>query len=459
MQIINFKSNDLYIKDFHITAGESWCILGANSSGIDTFFKILSGESPTMEVTLPEKPAIISFARLQKIFEDELKKDDTNFLDRIDPGTPARDFLRNPEQHKQLIEALNLEGCLDKGFRQLSTGESRKLMLLSTISRNPGTLLIENPYDGLDTTSCRELNHSLQTLHQIGRQIIITVNNDTDVPSWCSHLAVLHDGHIILQGKIGDILPKLPDIKQRNTTFFPEIDNNAKPHDTGNTTIISLKDGFASYGSQEIFLHLNLTVMCGQHTLITGPNGSGKSTLLQIITGDNQKCYSNNLRIFGKQRGTGESIWELKKQMAIVSPDLHRNHYIPGSALQVVLSGFFDSIGVYRRFSEKQRHDAVGWLKMIGLKNKVQTPFRQLSFAEQRLCLIARALIKQPQLLVLDEPTQGLDQESRNNLLDFLENIAHRKLSTILYASHRSDEFRSFFQQHIDLSTYNSSQH
>ncbi|MFA5905313.1 MAG: ATP-binding cassette domain-containing protein, partial [Desulfobacula sp.] len=192
----------------------------------------------------------------------------------------------------------------------------------------------------------------------------------------------------------------------------------------------------------------------GEHTLITGPNGSGKSTLLQMITGDHPACYQNDLMIFGIQRGSGESIWDLKKDMGIVSSDLHRNYRVPGSALSCILSGYFDSIGVYRNVTPGQKEQAVKWLERTGMKTKAQIPFRSLSFSDQRLLLIARALIKVPKLLILDEPTQGMDEMNRKAVLDFIESTAKKKICTVLYVSHREDEFREFFTQHIRMARY-----
>ena len=157
--------------------------------------------------------------------------------------------------------------------------------------------------------------------------------------------------------------------------------------------------------------------------------------------------------MFGKKRGSGESIWELKKEMGIVSPALHRSHYVPGSTLQIVISGFFDSIGLYSKFTASQKVRAQEWLGNIGLEAYATVPFRRLSFAQQRLALIARALIKLPRLLILDEPTQGLDDQNRESLLNFLEMVAEKEISTILYVSHRRDEYRSFFSQQIDMGT------
>jgi molybdate transport system ATP-binding protein len=135
--------------------------------------------------------------------------------------------------------------------------------------------------------------------------------------------------------------------------------------------------------------------------------------------------------------------------MGIVSPDLHRNHRVAGSALAIVLSGLFDSIGLYTRPSSAQQHLGRRWLGRLGLEAKANHAFRQLSYGEQRLILLARALIKGPPLLILDEPTQGLDEGNRTALLDVLAMIAEEQLSTILYVSHRLDEHREFFRQQI----------
>ncbi|MEX1303214.1 MAG: ATP-binding cassette domain-containing protein, partial [Desulfotignum sp.] len=207
----------------------------------------------------------------------------------------------------------------------------------------------------------------------------------------------------------------------------------------------------AGYGGETVFTDLTLVVGQGDHTLITGPNGSGKSTLLQVVTGDHPACYTSNLTMFGIRRGTGESIWDIKQHMGIVSPDLHRNFRVPGSVLACILSGLFDSIGLYHPVTDIQKKRAMIWLTRLNMASTAPVPFRDLTYADQRLVLIARALIKGPELLILDEPTQGLDTPNRVAVLNFLADVAKDNLSTIVYVSHREDECRDFFVQHIRM--------
>jgi len=153
----------------------------------------------------------------------------------------------------------------------------------------------------------------------------------------------------------------------------------------------------------------------------------------------------------GFTRGTGESIWDIKKQVGIVSPGLHRDHRVPGSALHITLSGFFDTIGLYDEPSELQIEHAREWLALVGMTERSNISFKTLSYGEQRLVLVARALVKQPSLLILDEPTQGLDDVNRHRVMYFLEQLSSQQRTTIIMASHRLDERLPLFRQHIDL--------
>ena len=454
LDIGSITGKGLSIDSFTARTGELWCIWGENRSGVDELVELLSGEDEQFlfeSTTLPKDLAVVSFSNQQKIFEEEVRNDDSDYLQKIDPGTLARDFLGTEGDREELIRLFRLDHILDSGYRQLSSGESRKLVLLNAITNGVCHLLVQNPYDGLDAASCTEFDQIMTSLHSRGIGIIITLTSRRDIPEWCTHLACMHKGKLVKQGLRHDVLAKIPE-DTSGDKWVENLDLTAAENGSTDTEIlVSLKNGRARYGERVIFSGLDFVVEKGGHTLITGPNGAGKSTLLAIISGDHSDCYANELHLFGTRRGSGESIWDLKKNMGIVSPDLHRNHYIPGNTIQIVISGFFDSIGLYRNYTKDQERQARSWLKRLDLEDREKTPFRQLNFGEQRLVLIARALIKMPKLLLLDEPTQGLDDVHRDNLLLFLERVAAAKLSTILYVSHRQDEYRYFFQQHLEL--------
>jgi len=464
MKIVNVKKSDLNIPLFEAAPGQFWCILGRNRSGIDIFFSLLSPDHPEIpgaEIRLPKDMGIFSFAGQQAVFEQELKNDDTDFMDRMDPGTPARAFIHDPDQHTDMIRAFAMDQVLGQGYRQLSTGQARKLLLLSRISGGSQWLLIQSPFDGLDKTGCTQLDLALDHCRGCGMGILAFVYDSGDIPPSATHIAVIENGNMTLSGTRQDILPRLlalqgqADFSTDMTGLKPEeaaFSDGAASGDVPHLkALVRLEDGHAGYLGRPVFSHLNLCMAPGGHTLVSGPNGCGKSTLLQVITGDHPACYRNRLWLFGIRRGTGESIWELKKRMGIVSTELHRNYRVAGSVLDCVLSGLYDSIGLYQRPGPGDEEKARTWLERISLSDKAESAFRTLSYADQRLALIARALIKLPDLLVLDEPTHGLDRANRNAVLDFLGQVAAEKLSTILYVSHREDEFRDFFVSHIRM--------
>jgi molybdate transport system ATP-binding protein len=458
MKITRARTDHVYIEQFQALPGQAWTLLGTNRSGIDDLFDLVAGRpfsGSVQELTLPDHPGVVSFKDQQAVYESELKKDQTDFMDRLDPGTPARDFLKQIERHTDLIQALGMTESLDKGYRQLSTGQTRKLLLLAPITEGTTFLVIQSPFDGLDPDSCKELDRAMFHLFSKGIQILMFVYNRSDIPSWTTHLGIVASGGLVFQGPADQVPASClaqtsrPDFQATVQDFSPTAqacsDSNEKKE------LVRLYHCNAGYGGRTVFTDLSLVLGRGDHTLITGPNGSGKSTLLQVITGDHPACYTSDLTLFDIRRGTGESIWDIKQHMGIVSPDLHRNFRVPGSVLACILSGLFDSIGLYNPVTDTQKKRAMTWLVRLNMASAAAVPFRDLSYADQRLILIARALIKGPRLLILDEPTQGLDTPNRLSLLDFLSDVARDNLSTILYVSHREDECRDFFVQHIRM--------
>ncbi|MDO6719769.1 ATP-binding cassette domain-containing protein [Psychrosphaera sp. 1_MG-2023] len=463
VDIKNLIHDKLSIAHWQINAGQKACVVGRNGSGKQYLDKMLIDDVTLVSferfvVPSPEQVKVVSFETLQEVYENELKIDETDITDCIDDGTPARDFLPVNQHQNTLVAQFSLSHVMDKGYRLLSTGESRKLLILKALldhieSPHLKLLICDNPFDSLDLKSVNELSELLNTLSDYGITVLLCLSNRDDIPAWCEQIAIIDEGKLIdLSGideqQIQRQLESLMTDELADVAWPEHIEEPAPyPHDY----LVELQNGKVSYQSDIIFSELDFAIKPLQHTLVTGANGCGKSTLLQLVTGDHPQCYNNKLSVLGFARGQGESIWQIKKQMGIVSPEIHRQYRVSCTVLATVVSGFFDSIGVYQQVESKHTDIAKQWLAKIGMLQYSAKLLSDLSFGEQRLVLIVRALVKSPYLLVMDEPTQGLDEVNRHRVLKFLQTLDQQKHSTVLFVSHREDEFIPMFKQHLAM--------
>lgn len=443
------------ITNWTVERGECWAVLGRNGSGKQHLTRLLTGklELQSGHITHQFKRiGVLSFEQQQRFFEQEIKNDDTDVMDEVDIGSTVAEMLGIAGALPPALQFLGLEPLLQRGYRQLSSGEARKTLLAQQWLEQPDLLILDEPFDSLDRNARENLSRFFEQARQSGTTLLFLLNTIEDVFPWHSHIALLEKGELVASGAQHEMRenPDLVSLLAFDSSKLPAWPE-ALPRAHCPDPLIALRDGKVQYGDTLIFSGVDLVVNHGSHTLITGRNGSGKSTLLGLLTGDHPQCYGNDLHLFGKPRGSGETIWELKKRMGIVTPALHRDHRVSGSTLHIVLAGFFDSIGLYDRTDIMQVHHAERWLALVGLSDRRDVPFKQLSYGEQRLALIARALVKQPFLLILDEPTQGLDDINRHRVLYFLEHLANQRYTTILMASHRQDEFLPLFTQHLEL--------
>lgn len=451
------QSGPLRIDDWQVAPGEFWCVLGTNGSGKSRLAGLLSGAlqpDAAQGFVAPSSCACLSFETQRALYERELYEDDSDFMNQLDYGHTGRELLveagGSPAQCETMARQFGIVSLLDRGIRQYSSGESRKLLLAKALIGQPEWLILDEPYEGLDAASVREFARLIASLSQTKIRLILLVNQMQDVHPQADHLLLLHQGKVLFQGTSAQaaqqpelaslfvfdnkLLPSLPRPPQRKQRF---------------PLLINLQGSRVRYDETLLFDDLHWQVRPGEHWLISGPNGAGKSTLLQLITGDHPQCFQNQVEVFGLKRGSGESVWEIKQHLGMVSPALHLDYRVDGSALAVVVSGLYDSIGLYRPVTREEQRLAARWLAIVGLADFAGHPFRALSWGQQRLVLIARALIKQPPLLVLDEPTQGLDDLNRHLVLACIERIARLHISTLLFVSHRDDEILPLFQHHL----------
>ncbi|MFH7927661.1 molybdate ABC transporter ATP-binding protein ModF [Enterobacter roggenkampii] len=446
----------LTIADLTLRAGESWAFVGTNGSGKSALARALAGELNLLKGEYQSdftRLTRLSFEQLQKLVSDEWQRNNTDLLSPGEDDTGRttaeiiQDEVKDPARCQRLAEQFGITPLLNRRFKYLSTGETRKTLLCQALMSEPELLILDEPFDGLDVQSRAQLASLLASLNQQGYTLVLVLNRFDEIPEFIQHAGVLADCNLTETGEKTALLKQaliaqLAHSEQLDGIILPEPDAPSARHalDPHQPRIV-LRDGVVSYDDRPILNHLNWTVNPGEHWQIVGPNGAGKSTLLSLITGDHPQGYSNDLTLFGRRRGSGETIWDIKKHIGYVSSSLHLDYRVSTTVRNVILSGYFDSIGIYQAVSDKQHKLAQQWLDILGMDNRVaDAPFHSLSWGQQRLALIVRALVKHPTLLILDEPLQGLDPLNRQLIRRFVDVLISEGETQLLFVSHHAED-------------------
>ncbi len=334
----------------------------------------------------------------------------------------------------EICQKLNVFHLLDRKVTSLSNGETRRSLLAWSLLKKPEILLLDNPFTGLDTASKELLKSIIDNLPVS----VILVCAESDLPSRLEQVIHLEKGRIKNRYTppfpVGLIAPK--EINLNSSGLFSFFD----PGNHNFQVAFEIKNGQVAYGEKKALDDVNWQVKRGEKWALMGPNGSGKTTLLSLISADNPKAYQNNITLFDRRRGSGESIWEIKRKIGFVSPELHLFFPKNSPAFKVVASGLFDSMGLYRKLKaeeEKLIHQLMESLELLHLKDKLLS---QVSAGEQRQLLLARALIKNPPLLLLDEACQNLDYQHMVYFRELVETLVSKFDKTLIYVTHNPEE-------------------
>ena len=350
----------------------------------------------------------------------------------------------NLELKDKLYELFGIKPLLDKHIVTLSSGELRKVQLTKTLLTSPRVLVMDNPFIGLDEKTRELLKELLGRLIEItSLQIILLLSKTDDIPPFITHVVPVENRICGKKIPVSDYYASsftlngrcLSTEKESLILNLPSVDNGVE-----SSKIIELQDVTIGYGERVILNNLSWTVLYGEKWAISGDNGSGKSTLLSLICADNPQSYACNLSLFGRRRGTGESIWEIKKHIGYVSPEMHRSYCKHLPAIEIVAIGLYDTVGLYKRPQQQHLVVCEWWMDIFGIKELKDRGFMQLSSGEQRLVLLARAFVKDPNLLILDEPLHGLDMYNRQLVKDIIEVFCKRPHKTLLMVTHYKDE-------------------
>ncbi len=488
--------------DWTMRAGEAWLVTGANGSGKADFIHALygvnefvknesSGEDASLyeNVFAKEEVALVSLEVAARLIAEERERDESEILDREDEGRTARAYIcevlgGSSKKNAPLppiaarletlpqVKLCGVEKILDRGLRYLSTGEIRRTLLCRALLSGAKLLILSDPFAGLDAASRKILLEFFDTIakRQLSSdstkmdfpRIILSMERFHEIPDSINRVIEFSEKKVsfcgdrseyeklLLEKKTADEKKRLKEKEEfivslkkiREDSQSLTEDFNSDEDLSFGDSLIRFEDVNVGWGDHHVLVNLNWEVKKGEHWLLQGPNGSGKTTILELITGDNMQVFREKIYLFGKKRGSGETIWDIKRRLGIVSYRLHVEYrMVGGTTLEdVIISGFKDSIGLYEEATDFERATAKAWLKLAGFNGRENESFSSLSYGEQRAILILRAAVKSPRVLILDEPCHGLDENYRTKILHLLEQIADTGTTTLLHVTHDPSE-------------------
>jgi len=467
--------------NFTLNDGEQLAIVGPNGGGKTMLVNILTGSHPLLmrdpEYDFSPSPSKSVSDNIKYItFRDAYGGDNDKayYLQQrwnqteIDDTTPTvaqkldaaykiagEDNEQRRAFRDKLYDMFNMRVLLDKHIILLSSGELRKLKLTETLFSQPRVLIMDNPFIGLDAGTRDQLKELFATIVKDNPiQIILVLSKTEDIPSFITHIVEVKDRHVgkkmtredYLASQVPTPSQVLEASKAEAIRNLPYNNKEYHTHEVAKLNHVSIR-----YGSRTILKELDWTVRNGERWALSGQNGAGKSTLLSLICADNPQSYACDISLFGIPRGTGESIWDIKKHIGYVSPEMHRAYQKDIAAIRIVASGLKDSVGLYAKPSAEEYETCRFWLSVFGLEGKENTTFLKLSSGEQRLVLLARAFVKDPELLILDEPLHGLDNNNRMLVKNVIDTFMQRENKTLIMVTHYVEELPTCIDHKIRL--------
>ena len=484
------NSNKILIEtlSWKMKEGENWLVIGPNGGGKADFVNALAGSlkiipnspepdqssNPIFSNIFQPSTEIVSLERAAKIIQEERENDESDYLEGgVDHGRTGRFFIAQglfnikkgetlPAEAKNFeaypaIKLCGVEKILDRGLKYMSTGEIRRTLLARALISGKKLLILSDPFAGLDKESRSILldfftnlsNRSVKNENM--PHIILGMERWHEIPDSITNVLEFSDKKITFCGKRDEYEKLIEAGKSKNEEILQKNKENlskeldfspAENNSASSEILIQMNHVNVGWDENKVLVDLSWTLHKNEHWLIRGPNGSGKTTFLELITGDNKQVYCNDVHIFGIKRGSGETIWDIKKKLGIVSYRLHVEYRMLGStSLQnVIISGFRDSIGLYGAATDSELASAKKWLKLGGFEGRETETFGNLSYGEQRAILILRSVVKKPEILILDEPCHGLDELQRQKILQLMELIAESGTTTLLHVTHDPSE-------------------
>ncbi len=446
-----------------IEDGQQVAVCGPNGSGKTLLVNILLRQYPLLDKREAEYGDGIHGIDIRHItFRDSYgSADSTYFYQQRWNMTEMGDspvvgdafpFVADQEWRDSLFRLFDLSLIWDKQLVSLSSGEMRKYQLARSLAVRPRVVIIDSPFIGLDRETREMLCNLFEEL--IGRwnmQIILIVARPEDIPSFITHVIEVRNKvcrpMVEKDRFLSDYGADAPTLSQE----LVNIMHGLPEHGMDSNEIVRCNKVSLKYGSRCILDRLDWTIRKGEHWALLGRNGCGKSALLSLIYADNPQSYACDISLFGRARGTGESIWEIKKHIGYVSPEMHRSYSRHYPAIDIVASGLHDSVGLYKKITNEEREACRVWLQIFGMSEFENRDFYYLSSGEQRMILLARAFVKNPSLIILDEPLHGLDAANRSLAMQIIKVFCDQPQKTMIIVTHYPEELPDTIDHQLRL--------
>lgn len=341
----------------------------------------------------------------------------------------------------KVVDRLRLADLYQKQLIKLSNGETKRLRIAAALVKNPELLLLDQPLTGLDVNSREYFNVLLKEIALSGITVVMAAS-PAEIPAITTQVVVLEDGRLTQLLSAGEASAEKfswadakPDFDDEEITGLLAVRQMPQFEDIIRMTNVNIR-----YGENHVLKNVNWTIKQGERWALLGPNGAGKSTLLSLVYGDNPQAYANDIFLFDRKRGTGESIWDIKSKCGFMSPELYQFFPLDNNCLQVIESGFYDTLGLFRASDPNKQQLAERWMKLFHIDQYKRQLLKNIPASAQRLCLLARALVKNPPLLILDEPCQGMDSLQQQFFKHVIDTICQNSNITLIYVTHYREE-------------------
>ena len=473
---------------WQMDSDQHWAILGPNGSGKSTLVRALWGGAPLRSGRIlyafgdskkqvhltPERDLIgyVSFETHQRLMEHEsLLEDLREYAGKMDEVTTARDVILSGISANREVTAgdegkllnvsdsLGIAYLLQRGITLLSTGEMRKTLIARALMKSPKLLILDEPFDGLDEGARALLAESINHLMSGPMRLILVTHRVEEIVPNITHVLFIKNGRLYMQGPKEEMLTSEKVTKLFGFDLHLEKDDGryrvsygpekSQKMDTAflhrgvfrnvPAMLIEMKDTTVRYGDVIALDRLTWSMRRGENWAVLGPNGSGKSTILKLILGENLQGYANHVFLFGKPKGSGQTLWDIKRRIGVVSSELQVQYRKKMSAYDVIASGFYDSIGLYQYPTAAEKEVVDAWVDLLRIGEITKESYHRLSYGQKRMILLARAMVKPPLLLILDEPCHGLDLLNRRRILNIVEMIGETETNLLYVTNHKEE--------------------